>query len=306
MLKAPQSQNTIHKPQSTIHISKTPPILNPQMLTPECRQEYAHNGFTIVRSLFNQAEATKLLKHFLTLREKGFDTGENVDYLKETDPLRQWPRFIHPHRRDETSKRWLLEPRIREILRELFQAEPLAAQTMVYFKPPGARGHALHQDQYYLRVEPGTCMGVWLALERADPENGGMRVVPGFGALPLLCVQPADAAVSWSEVTCPLPAEAEAIELELDPGDTLFFNGWVPHGSLPNRSAGRFRPCVIGHYIPSTARRVSSWYLPLIDPEGNDAMREPSEAGGNCGVWTEAGTIEMVEPKSEQPAQQHE
>ena len=40
--------------------------------------------------------------------------------------------------------------------------EPYAAQTMVYFKPAGSRGQALHQDNYYLRVHPGTCMAAWM------------------------------------------------------------------------------------------------------------------------------------------------
>jgi hypothetical protein len=32
---------------------------------------------------------------------------------------------------------------------------------MIYFKAAGARGQALHQDQYYLRVNPGTCCAAW-------------------------------------------------------------------------------------------------------------------------------------------------
>ena len=43
--------------------------------------------------------------------------------------------------------------------RLLLGREPYAAQTMFYFKPPGARGQALHQDQTPLRVQPGTCLG---------------------------------------------------------------------------------------------------------------------------------------------------
>jgi len=242
----------------------------------------------------------------MELKSSAFDPGEDVSHLAEEDPLRIWQRFMHPHRRDEVSKQWMLDPRIRAILRDLFQDEPLAAQTMMYFKPPGGRGHALHQDQYYLRVDPGTCMGVWLALDRADPENGGMRVVPKMGALPLLCVKPADDAVSWSQITCPLPDEAEAVELELEPGDTLFFNGWVPHGSLPNTSKDRFRRCIIGHYVPAGARQVSSWYHPLVDFEGQEVPKEASPAGGACGVWKEDGAVELVDPETHQPALLHE
>ena len=34
----------------------------------------------------------------------------------------------------------MLDPRVAEVLWELFGEEPLAAQSMMYYKPPGARG----------------------------------------------------------------------------------------------------------------------------------------------------------------------
>jgi ectoine hydroxylase-related dioxygenase (phytanoyl-CoA dioxygenase family) len=33
----------------------------------------------------------------------------------------------------------------------------------------------------------------------------------------------------------------------MEPGDVLFFNGQVIHGSLPNRSSTRFRRALIAH-----------------------------------------------------------
>ena len=47
------------------------------------------------------------------------------------------------------------------------------------FKPPGARGQAFHQDNYYLLVQPYTCVAAWLAVDRSWPENGGLQVCPG-------------------------------------------------------------------------------------------------------------------------------
>jgi hypothetical protein len=62
------------------------------------------------------------------------------------------------HRWDITSLRWLLDPRLGDCLTTLLGVEPYAVQTMLYFKPPGSRGQALHQDNFYLRVQPGTCL----------------------------------------------------------------------------------------------------------------------------------------------------
>lgn len=274
------------------------------------RESYRLDGYAIVRGLLKPEEAQQLIAHYMALREARFDTGEEIDgRLIEHDPLRTWPRYMHPHRRDAVSMEVLLDPRIRSVLRELFDDEPLAAQSMMYFKPPGSRGHALHQDQYFLRVTPGTCLACWIALDPADVGNGGMRVVPGMGDLPLVCVQPADPEKSWSQITVPLPEGTRAIELELNAGDALFFNGWTPHGSLPNDSEDRFRRCFIGHYVPSGCREVSSWYLPLVDFEGNEVRRQPSGQGGACGVWTETEEglrLTLVDPDFEQPVKEHE
>lgn len=271
---------------------------------------YRKDGFVIVRNLLPQNEVEDYLEHFMALKESGFDPGENNESrLLPDDPLRQWPRLMHPHRRDPKSLGLLLDVRIRSVLRTILGEDALAAQTMFYFKPPGSRGHALHQDQYFLRVDPGTCHACWIALDPADQENGGMRVVPGMGDLPLMCVKQADPAQSWSQITIPLPEDAKAIELELNAGDALFFNGWTPHGSSTNTSADRFRRSFIAHYVPSSARQVSAWYQPLLDFEGREVTRQVSPQGGPCGVWTEDDgklSLSIIDPDFEQPRKEHE
>src|SRR4029079_11521763 len=92
--------------------------------------------------------------------------------VSSADPLKRFPRMIHMHRWDEISLNWMLDQRLAECMTRLLSVEPVAVQTMLYFKPPGARGQALHQDQFYLRAKPGTCMAAWMALDDCDEENG--------------------------------------------------------------------------------------------------------------------------------------
>ena len=94
---------------------------------------------------------------------------------KSDDPLLAFPRMIHMHRWDEESLHWMIDDRICGCLTDLLGETPFAVQTMLYFKPPGSRGQALHQDQHYLKTEPGTCV----ALDRCDEENGCLQIVPG-------------------------------------------------------------------------------------------------------------------------------
>jgi ectoine hydroxylase-related dioxygenase (phytanoyl-CoA dioxygenase family) len=194
---------------------------------------------------------------------------------------------MHPHRISDPSLRFLLDARLREILETLLGEEVLAAQSMFYFKPPGARGQALHQDNFYLRVEPGTCVAAWLACDVIDRENGSLEVVPGTHRMDLFCPEVADAELSFAREYVPPPAGLAAVPVAMDPGDVLFFNGSLVHGSQPNRSADRFRRSFIGHYVGRSTRSIGVFYRTLTMDGARVALPE-SEGASPCGAEFEA------------------
>jgi phytanoyl-CoA hydroxylase len=252
-------------------------------------EAFAQHGYTLVRGLFSTEEASFYCDHFMRLRAAGSYPGDvvGVDPAAD-DPLRRYPRMIHMQRWDAVSKRWLIEPRLNEILTALLGGlEPFAVQTMLYFKPPGARGQAPHQDNFYLRAQPGTCIAAWLALDRSDDENGCLQVVPGSQSWPILCTVDADTTQSFTDITVPLPDDAELASMLMEPGDALFFNGSLVHGSGPNRSRDRFRRALVAHYVQGDAEQVARWYHPVLRMDGTEVELGTSEGGGPCGEWTE-------------------
>lgn len=260
-------------------------------------EQFEQNGYTLARGLFSPEEVAHYRDHYMTLRAAGSYPGDTAGVdVTSNDPLKRYPRMIHMHRWDEVSLQWMLDARINRWLTGLSGIEPYAVQTMLYFKPAGARGQALHQDQYYLRVQPGTCMAAWLALDDCDEENGCLQVVPGTQNLPLLCTVKADTTQSFTDVTVPLAEGMQPIPLLMKAGDVLFFNGQLVHGSFPNRSQDRFRRSLIGHYIVGDAQKVSEFYHPALRMDGSPAELDISERGGACGTWvTQDGTpvVEM-------------
>jgi ectoine hydroxylase-related dioxygenase (phytanoyl-CoA dioxygenase family) len=166
---------------------------------------------------------------------------------------------------------------------------------MLYFKPPGARGQALHQDQYYLRVSPGTCIASWLALDDCDEANGCLEVVPGSHQWPLLCTEKADTTKSFTDVTVPIPAGTDVRPVIMCAGDVMFFHGSLVHGSHPNRTADRFRRSLIGHYIQGDAAQVARFYHPAHRFDGSLVELESSPDGGACGVWVERDGSPVIE-----------
>lgn len=253
---------------------------------------WAQNGFVVCRSLFSADEMTQLRAHFIDMHKEGLEPESSIHthYAPSSlekcngDVLKHFPRIMQPHRFDETSFRYLLDRRVGEVLKVLFNEEPLAAQSMFYFKPPGGRGQALHQDNFYLHVKPGTCVAAWTAVDDTDLENGSLFVVPGSQDCDVLCPHPADPHKSFTVEEVDIPAGMAPVEMRMKAGDVLFFKGSLIHGSYPNLSADRFRRAFICHYVPQNTVAMNAGYYPLHDFEGKQFIRESAEGGGICGT----------------------
>jgi phytanoyl-CoA hydroxylase len=271
------------------------------VFTPAAIDQYARDGYIVARGLFSPEEVARLRDHYMYLRENGTYPGDSAGVPlnnPDADPLRRYPRMIHMHRWDETSVKWMIDPRLRVALHQLCGEDPYAVQTMLYFKPGGARGQAMHQDQFYLNVQPGTCMAAWMALDDCDEENGCMKVVPGTQNLPVLCTERANTVDSFTDTTVPIPEGKQIVPVLMQPGDVFFFNGSLIHGSGPNRSKDRFRRSLIGHYVAAEAEKVAKFYHPILRMDGTEVDLGISERGGPCGIWVDhegEPVVEMVD-----------
>jgi hypothetical protein len=272
---------------------------------------YRREGHAVARGLFSPTEAGGLKAHYMRLRARGRYPGDSAGVAREDgapDPLQKYPRMIHMHRWDELSLRWMLDPRLGVALRQLLGVHPLAVQTMLYFKPAGARGQALHQDQFYLRVQPGTCMAAWMALDPCDEGNGCLKVVPGTQDLPVLCTERANTLESFTDTTVPIPRGQPIVPVLLEAGDVFFFNGSLIHGSGPNLSRDRFRRALIGHYINGAAEQVATFYHPILRMDGTVVDLGVSERGGPCGRWVDEDgqVVELFDPAARPEGPEHE
>lgn len=257
--------------------------------------KYEADGFVVLPGLFEANETSNLLNHFTHLIEKegGGGFAEHPIETENPDPLRHYPRLLHPHRRDSLALGYMLDSRIGNIWRNLLGETPLAVQTMVYFKPPGSRGQALHQDNRYLKASPGTCCGAWMALEDVDEGNGCLFVVPGSHKFPILCPGPADAAQSWTRDALTVPPGMKEIPVPMKAGDVLFFDGQLIHGSYPNVSPSRFRRIIAAHYVPADSESVAEFYHPVYRFDGSvvGTVGSTPYGDGPCGVMGDAGQV---------------
>lgn len=268
---------------STTTMSNTGPITGP--LSDDEMTAYHRDGFHVARGLFTADEAAACRASFDAIAERGEPIeGHWKPDLESDDPTLRFARVMHPHMFDAASKERLLDPRVHTVLRQLLDDEVVACQTMYYFKPPGGRGQAFHQDNYYLRVKPYSCIAAWLAVDPSTPENGGLQVCPGTHTMEVACPEEADSDESFTVDYVKPPPGHEPVKLWLEPGDVLFFTGSVVHGSQPNRTKDQWRRSFISHYLPTAATHIGRWYTPyMFDFDGNPATREHNGWGGPCG-----------------------
>ena len=246
-------------------------------LSREQLEHWQRDGYLLVSGLFSTEEIDNLREHFMEMQNEALNPESPLRkyYQPKTmeeadgDILQHYPRVMHPHRFDEMSMNQMLDGRVGAVLEELMGAEPIAAQSMFYFKPKGARGQALHQDNFYLNVRPTTCVAAWLAVDPADPENGGMSVVPRSHEGGVLCPGMADMEQSFTTEDVGVPEGLEAVPAIMQAGDVLFFTGETIHGSTPNISQDRFRRAFICHYVPATTEAMSKNYFPLRRFDGS-------------------------------------
>jgi phytanoyl-CoA hydroxylase len=250
------------------------------------RDAYEALGVLQVPGLLPADEVAEIRDVFTAKVEADASFGHD-DNIAADDVLARYPRFVQPHRHLDTevgriARRLMLDRRILDVVQTL--AGPVnAAQSMFYFKPPGARGQALHQDNMFLHAHPETCIAAWIAIDDCDGDNGGLMVVPGSHTQELLCTEPADSEESFTSVQVPVPDGVEIHQTQMRAGDVLFFHGSMVHGSVPNTTADRFRRSLIFHYVPQASTEVAAFYHPLISPSGEEVRIDVAEEGGACG-----------------------
>lgn len=270
------------------------------MITPKAPstalEAFKRDGFYVARGLLTSEEVDHIRDAFMAANADGPVAGlSDIVTQDRADPLAFYPRMMHPHRHPDLpigqlAERYLLDPRLHSFLQTFLGEEPIAVQTMFYFKPPKARGQELHQDNFYLRVKPGTCMAAWIAIDDADAENGGMVVVPGSQNMEIVCPSQADTRTSFTTDYVPVPEGKTVLQTELNAGDVLFFNGSLIHGSTPNSSDVRFRRSLICHYVPEGSVEVGHWYRDrMLRFDGTTVDIPEAAGGGPCGTAQPSG-----------------
>lgn len=272
-------------------------------VTAEQYRAFRRDGFVAIRGLVSRQEADELRQHTEDLMQgrlpeqqadaKIHDSSNGAVLVNEfgappanlspQEKAQYFLRIHMLHRKLPLHERYLLHPRVLDVLEVLIGPDVMAMQTMLFLKPPGKPGQGWHQDSYYIPTHPDTLCGAWIAIDDCDEMNGAMWFAKGSGHEPIYPPCPevpygfGDKLVSdityVKGVSNPddsqnmLTRVADRYDQVLAPakaGDVVFFNGHVLHRSKQNFTADRFRRAFVSHY--ANARSFTQWGADAGEP----------------------------------------
>lgn len=232
---------------------------------------------------FTSADGTEIVDHF---REFGFAIIRNVldqDLMAEADAHVRWlinkypnlrPEHLHHPliRNDAFWVRLVSDSRLLDIA-ELILGPNIACFTAHYICKPPKDGQAVlwHQDGAYWGLQPMEAVAAWLAVDRTNPENGCLRMIPGSHVAeitpPQLQTDPPNMLYSQiqSELVESWVKRAGVVDVVLEPGDLSIHHPRILHCSGPNNSDVRRCGLDIGYVATSTRITNTNLYLnPLL------------------------------------------
>jgi phytanoyl-CoA hydroxylase len=277
-------------------------------------RRYRRDGFLVLSNLVTEDEVETLRSHaddLLHGRVTLPGLAPPEPGISEADLLGRFTRVHMLHRVDPLSERFLLHPRILDVLEALVGPDVLALQTMLFFNPPGRGGQGWHQDSVYITTYPDTLIGAWLALDPADEENGCLWVAPGSHVEPIYPMpddrmgfvhsdgafadlDPVQVVSHLDDSQNTLSEVARRYEWQpvpVEPGDVIFFHAHLLHRSYPNRSENRWRRSFVSHYC--NARSWVPW---------NHGAPFEGEAANHCHILARGTThLPFSSPTSSSP-----
>ena len=263
---------------------------------------FRRDGFLVVRGLVASQEIQELRQHTEDLmqgrlpeqqtqmserditRDTG-TTGQRLEappaHLSPVEKAQYFLRIHMLHRKLELHERYMLHPRVLDVLEAIIGPDVLAMQTMLFLKPPGKPGQGWHQDSYYIPTHPDSLCGAWIAVDDCDEMNGAMWMAAGSNVEP---VYPPTSGYGHGDrclrdinyvggVSNPNDTENDLARIAdrypqllvpAQAGDVVFFGGHILHRSKQNWSTDRFRRAFVSHYC--NARSFTQWGADADDP----------------------------------------
>jgi chlorinating enzyme len=148
------------------------------------------------------------------------------------------------------------QPEILDMVEQIIGPD-FALWNTSFFAKPAFKGTTTpwHQDGEYWPIRPLATCTVWLAIDASTTENGCLRVIKGShkdGTLKKHQTNNGPGLALNRELLESEYDEAQAVDIELEPGQMSLHDIFLLHGSEPNRSPNSRRGMTM-RFMPTTS-----------------------------------------------------
>jgi ectoine hydroxylase-related dioxygenase (phytanoyl-CoA dioxygenase family) len=206
---------------------------------PDTIRSYERDGFACLRRLLDPQQVRDVLRAYddFVIEHASKLGGRDINYA---DPERTVINSIHKLNLPGTFFTQLLESgRMRDVAKA-FLGEDAVGMASEMFAKPASSGlpSPIHQDNFYWCVTPARALTMWISLDRAASDNGGLSYVRGSHKEGTVDHEPSFAPGSSQTVRerARYLETMESVCIELEPGDALVHHCDTMHFSNPNRS----------------------------------------------------------------------
>ncbi len=227
---------------------------------------YHENGYLIAESLFDANEIIEIKNEAVEIFR---GNRGDIDGLVKTNEntsdynvLKNYIAIHFPHKISTKIHDFVAHPKVSAILSMLIGENVKCMQSMLFVKAPGKPGQSWHQDEYYIPTRDRSLTGVWIAVDDATIENGCLWVIPGSHKNMPIKRRRAYYGNEYADVdVCDLDpfSERDAIPVEVKKGSVVFFNGYLFHSSLRNKTKENFRTALVSHYMSGESLLPWDW-----------------------------------------------
>ena len=243
-------------------------------------RSFVDDGYLVLPGLVSPEEVAALKVDLIALARGVYpcpSLQSAPSHLSDQQVLEGLLCIHQPHAVSPVIRRYVNHPRIVAVLEQIVGAHlphwdgaVKCMQSMLFVKPPGKPGQAWHQDEMYIPTRDRSLCGAWIAIDDATIENGCLWVLPGSHRPGYLfpTAKPTDLEEFDGSDECQGFLDARAVPVEIPAGGVVFFNGYLLHRSLRNRS-GIYRRALVNHYM-------NSWSL--LPWEAEDVAAAPGKS----------------------------
>ena len=234
----------------------------PTVVSQEQVDFYVANGYLAVPDLLGADELAELKQDIIKLARGGYpnQTIQPVpDDLNDEEALSKILAIHQPHYVSPAMEKYTRHPRISGVLSQItgahlahWSGNAKCMQSMLFIKPPGYQGQSWHQDENYIPTRDRSLIGAWIAIDDANVDNGCMWVISQRAGYlyPTRKHGNPDEFDTHDDMATGFDGSPQ-IPVEVKAGSVVFFNGYLLHQSLLNRTQASYRRVLVNHYLSS-------------------------------------------------------